>query len=39
MGVRELIIFVGLQGAGKSTYYCAHFAQTHDHVVHVIACE
>lgn len=28
----ELIIFVGLPGAGKSTYYRAHFAATHAHV-------
>jgi predicted kinase len=28
----ELIIFVGLQGAGKSTYYREHFAATHVHV-------
>jgi predicted kinase len=28
----ELIIFVGLQAAGKSTYYQASFAATHVHV-------
>ena len=28
----ELIIFVGLQGAGKSTYYHTHLAATHVHV-------
>ena len=28
----ELIIFVGLPGSGKSTYYFAHFAATHTHV-------
>ncbi|HVG24295.1 MAG TPA: ATP-binding protein [Thermoanaerobaculia bacterium] len=28
----ELIIFVGLQAAGKSTYYYTHFAATHVHV-------
>src|SRR5688500_4439568 len=28
----ELIIFVGLQASGKSTYYQAHFAATHVHV-------
>lgn len=28
----ELIIFVGLQAAGKSTYYRAHLAATHVHV-------
>ena len=27
-----LIIFVGLPGSGKSTYYFAHFADTHVHV-------
>jgi len=28
----ELIIFVGLQGSGKTTYYHEHFAATHVHV-------
>ena len=28
----ELVIFVGLQGSGKSTYYREHFAATHEHV-------
>lgn len=28
----ELIIFVGLQASGKSTYYHNHFAATHVHV-------
>lgn len=28
----ELIVFVGLQAAGKSTYYHKHFAATHVHV-------
>ena len=28
----ELIIFVGLQASGKSTYYHTHFAATHVHV-------
>ena len=28
----ELIIFVGVQAAGKSTYYREHFAATHVHV-------
>jgi predicted kinase len=32
MSALELIIFVGLQGSGKSTYYRAHFAATHVHV-------
>jgi predicted kinase len=27
--VPELVIFVGLPGSGKSTYYFAHFAATH----------
>ena len=28
----ELIIFVGVQASGKSTYYHSHFAATHVHV-------
>ncbi len=28
----ELIIFVGLQASGKSTFYRARFAATHEHV-------
>lgn len=28
----ELIVFVGVQAAGKSTYYRAHLAATHVHV-------
>ena len=28
----ELLIFVGLPGSGKSTYFFAHFAATHVHV-------
>ncbi len=28
----ELVIFVGLQASGKSTYYREHFAATHVHV-------
>jgi len=28
----ELIIFVGIQASGKSTYYHRHFAATHVHV-------
>jgi predicted kinase len=28
----ELVIFVGLPGSGKSTYYFANFAKTHAHV-------
>ena len=28
----QLVIFVGLQGSGKSTYYQTHFAATHVHV-------
>ena len=32
MQAPELIIFVGVQAAGKSTYYREHFAATHVHV-------
>jgi predicted kinase len=28
----ELVIFIGLQGSGKSTYYRNHFAATHVHI-------
>ncbi len=28
----EAIIFVGLQGSGKTTYFTDHFAATHEHV-------
>ncbi len=28
----ELIIFVGLQGSGKTTFYQEHFAATHQHI-------
>ncbi len=28
----EAIIFVGLQGSGKTTYFLSHFAATHAHV-------
>lgn len=28
----EAVIFVGLQGSGKTTYYTKHFANTHVHV-------
>jgi predicted kinase len=28
----EAVIFVGLQGSGKSTYFTDHFAKTHEHV-------
>jgi predicted kinase len=30
--VLELVIFVGIPGSGKSTYYSAHFAETHVHI-------
>ena len=28
----ELVVFIGLPGSGKSTYFRAHFAATHVHV-------
>jgi predicted kinase len=28
----ELVIFTGLQGSGKTTFYQTHFAGTHEHV-------
>jgi predicted kinase len=28
----ELVIFVGLQASGKSSFFCARFAATHEHV-------
>ena len=28
----EAIIFIGLQGAGKTTYFNTHFAATHEHI-------
>jgi predicted kinase len=28
----ELVIFVGLQASGKSTFFCERFAATHEHV-------
>jgi predicted kinase len=28
----ELVIFIGLQASGKSTFFRAHFATTHEHV-------
>jgi predicted kinase len=30
--VAQLIIFTGLQGSGKTSYFNAHFAGTHEHV-------
>ena len=32
MSVPEAIVFIGLQGAGKTTYYHKHFAATHAHI-------
>ncbi|MFL5706482.1 MAG: AAA family ATPase, partial [Ktedonobacteraceae bacterium] len=28
----ELVIFIGLQGSGKSTFYHTYFAATHEYV-------
>lgn len=28
----ELVIFIGLQGSGKSTFFSTHFAVTHEHI-------
>jgi predicted kinase len=28
----EAIVFVGLQGSGKTTYYHQHFAASHEHI-------
>ena len=28
----EAVIFVGLQGSGKTTYFESHFAKTHEHI-------
>jgi predicted kinase len=28
----EIVIFIGLQGSGKSSFYRAHFADTHTHL-------
>lgn len=28
----EAIIFIGLQGSGKTTYFMNHFAATHEHI-------
>lgn len=28
----ELIIFIGLQASGKTTFYHTHFAATHQHI-------
>ena len=32
IGVMEIIILMGLQASGKSTFYRTHFAGTHEHV-------
>jgi predicted kinase len=28
----DIIILIGLQASGKSTFYRAHFADTHEHI-------
>lgn len=28
----QAVVFIGLQGSGKTTYFNAHFAATHEHV-------
>src|SRR5205807_6721875 len=28
----EMIIFIGLQASGKSTFFRTHFAETHEHI-------
>lgn len=33
----EVIMFVGLQGAGKTTYFAEHFAASHQHISRDIA--
>ena len=33
----ELIIFIGLQASGKSTYFHTHFAATHEYVSKVMS--
>ena len=33
----EVVIFVGLQGSGKTTFFKDHFAATHEHVSRDIA--
>ncbi len=32
IGIMELIILIGLQASGKSTFYRARFAHTHEHI-------